>query len=118
MLCEKMTGPSLAVGPSWHPSHRSYKRPSHETSCSTAHDVDTFTSLGLTTVQPATHGSPNFTHLTGAVPTEGENTIIEGAGRFSGLETRVRLSEAVDLSRLSSDNVIAFDGIFVVHPLS
>lgn len=53
---------------------------------------DSFTSRGLTSVQPTTHGSPHFTHITGAIPPEGENSVIEAMGRFSGLEARVRLS--------------------------
>lgn len=78
---------------------------------------NSFTSRGLTSVQPTTHGSPDFTHITGAIPPEGENSIIEAMGRFSGLEARVRLSGAVDMSRISSDNMVSFDCIFVVHPL-
>ncbi|HEV2149564.1 MAG TPA: hypothetical protein VGR37_19340 [Longimicrobiaceae bacterium] len=76
----------------------------------------TFTSRGLTTVQPTLHGSPDFTHITGAVPPEGENSVIAATGRFKNLTARVRLSGAVNMSQVESENRIAFDCIFVVHP--
>ena len=76
----------------------------------------TFTSRGLTSVQPKTHGSPAITHVTGAIPPEGENSIVDATGRFQGMQARVRLSGAVNMSRMEQGQVY-FDCIFVVHPL-
>jgi len=42
----------------------------------------TFTSRGLTSVQPTTHGSPDITHITGAIPPESENSIVATTGRY------------------------------------
>ncbi len=76
----------------------------------------TFTSRGLTSVQPTTHGSPEITHITGAIPPEGENSIVEATGRYQRMQARVRLSGAVNMSRMEQGQVY-FDCIFVVHPL-
>lgn len=75
-----------------------------------------FWTQGLTTVQPTTHGSPNFTHVTGAVDTSG-NGIIAGSGRFSSFAATARLSGAVNLSQLDSSGLITFDCLFVVTPM-
>ncbi len=76
-----------------------------------------FTSRGLTTVQATTHGSPGITHITGAVPPQGENSIVGATGRFQNLKARVRLGGAVDMSRMATENRVFFDCMFVVHPL-
>jgi hypothetical protein len=69
---------------------------------------------GLTTVQPTLHGSPDFTHITGAIPGEGENSVVYGDGKFAGAEGPARLSGTVNLSELDSDEKIKFDCVFVI----
>jgi len=65
-----------------------------------------------TTIQPVVEASSaGNTHITGDAP-GGE--ILEGTGRFRGLEGGVaRLSGAVDLSQFDS-NIITFNCIFVL----
>jgi hypothetical protein len=75
----------------------------------------TFTTQGLTSVQPTTHGSPGITHITGAIPTPGSNGVIAGTGRFEGFAAEARLSGAVDLSAFPA--VGTFDCLFVVTRL-
>ncbi len=77
----------------------------------------TFTSRGLTTVQATTHGSPGITHITGAIPPQSENSIVDATGRFQNLRARVRLSGAVDMSRMESEKRVFFDCVFIVHRL-
>ncbi len=74
----------------------------------------TLVSRGRTTVQPVLDGSIGFTHITGAVPAAGENSVLSGTGRFSGATGQVRLSGAVNLAELDSDGKITFDCIFVI----
>lgn len=74
----------------------------------------TLVSQGLTTVQPVLHGSPDFTHITGAVPSPGDNGVIFGSGKFANVEGPVRLSGAVNLSALDSDGLITFDCVFII----
>ena len=45
----------------------------------------TLVSRGLTSVQPKTHGSPTGTHITGAIPAPGENSVLSGTGRFQAV---------------------------------
>lgn len=66
----------------------------------------TLISQGLTTVQPVLHGSSSFTHITGAIPSAGDNGVIWGDGKFKNAAGPVRLSGAVDLSQLDSDGLI------------
>ena len=73
----------------------------------------TLTTQGKTSVQPKTHGSEGITHITGAVPTPGENTIIDGTGIFEGVTGSVRLSGAVNMSNIGN-NTITFDCLFIV----
>lgn len=74
-----------------------------------------FTTQGLTSVQPTTHGSPGITHITGAIPTPGSNGVIEGTGRFHGFEAEARLSGAVNLTTFPAS--AEFDCIFIVTRL-
>lgn len=77
---------------------------------------DSFTSQGRTSVRPTMPGSSEaFTHITGAVPAEGTNSVIAGEGRFTGFEATVRLSGAVDLTLFPG--TATFDCLFVVAPL-
>lgn len=76
-----------------------------------------FTTQGLTSVQPTTHGSPGITHITGAIPVAGSNDVIAGTGRFANFAATSRLSGAVDLSALGSEGKITFDCLFVVTRL-
>jgi hypothetical protein len=75
----------------------------------------TFTTQGLTSVQPTTHGSPGITHITGAIPAPGSNGVIAGTGRFEGFAAEARLSGAVNLSAFPG--VGTFDCLFVVTRL-
>ena len=78
----------------------------------------TFVSRGSTTVQPVTTTAPTpATHTTGAIPMEGSNGILSGTGAYRNFQAEVRLSGAVNLSRLESDGRIAFDCLFAVTPL-
>lgn len=74
----------------------------------------TLISQGLTTVQPVLHGSADFTHITGAVPSPSDNGVIYGDGKFKNAAGPVRLSGAVNLSMLNSDGLITFDCVFVI----
>ncbi len=74
----------------------------------------TLVTRGLTTVKPTTIGSPNFTHITGAVPDHGENGVLFGTGRFHKASGAARLSGAVNLSELGSDGKITFDCVFII----
>ncbi len=71
-------------------------------------------SRGLTTVQPILHGANDFTHITGAEPSGG-NDIISGSRRFRKAEGGVRLSGLVNLSELATLGKASFDCIFVVN---
>jgi hypothetical protein len=74
----------------------------------------TLISRGLTTVQPVLHGSANYTHITGAVPSSSDNGVIYGDGKFKNAAGPVRLSGAVNLSMLDSDGIITFDCVFII----
>ncbi|MEM8528142.1 MAG: hypothetical protein AAGG68_26095 [Bacteroidota bacterium] len=74
----------------------------------------TLVTRGLTSVRPKTHGSPSITHITGAVPTKSSNDILSGTGQFEGVKGGVRLSGAVDMSKVESDNEITFNCVFVI----
>lgn len=73
----------------------------------------TFTTQGLTSVQPTTHGSEGITHITGAIPVPGSNGVIAGTGRFKKLAATARLSGAVNLS--SFPEAATFDCLFVIE---
>ncbi|NOR20647.1 MAG: hypothetical protein GQ538_11235 [Xanthomonadales bacterium] len=74
----------------------------------------TLISQGLTTVQPVLHGSADFTHITGAVPSAADNGVIYGDGKFKNASGPVRLSGAVNLGSLASDGLITFDCVFII----
>ena len=71
-------------------------------------------SRGKTTVMPVLHGSPGFTHITGAGADEATNNILSGTKQYAKATGSVRLSGLVNLSKLNSDGEITFDCIFVV----
>jgi hypothetical protein len=76
----------------------------------------TLVSRGLTTVQPIltpSAGTP-ITHITGAIPNPGDNSIIGGTGRYAGATGAVRLNGAVNLSNLENGQ-ITFDCLFVIE---
>lgn len=77
----------------------------------------TFATQGLTTVQPTTHGSPDVTHITGAIPATDttQNDFIYGDGYFSNITGSARLSGAVNMSKLDAEGKIDFDCIFVLN---
>lgn len=74
----------------------------------------TLVTRGLTTVQPKTHGSSTITHITGAIPTDESNDILSGTGQFEGVRGGVRLSGAVNMDRVASDNEITFNCVFII----
>jgi hypothetical protein len=74
----------------------------------------TLVSQGLTTVQPVLHGSDDFTHITGAVPSATDEGVVYGDGKFKNASGPVRLSGAVNLSLLGSDGLITFDCMFII----
>ena len=74
----------------------------------------TVVSQVYTTVQPVTHGSPDFTHITGAIPGLDEYNVIYGDGKFRNAEGPVRLSGAVNLSNLFSEGEITIDCLFTL----
>jgi hypothetical protein len=79
----------------------------------------TFIARGYTTVQPLTTTMPSpATHTTGAVPMPGTNGVIHGTGAYENFQAEVRLSGAVNMSRLDSHGEITFDCLFSVLPLS
>ena len=73
---------------------------------------------GATTVQPVLHGSPGYTHITGAVPGADEMNVMSesGTGAYVGVTGRVRLAGAVDMSGFSPmlGAPITFDCLFVI----
>ncbi|UCD69049.1 MAG: hypothetical protein JSW48_02850, partial [Betaproteobacteria bacterium] len=70
----------------------------------------TVVTRGLTTVQPVLHGSPDFTHITGAIPQEGDNNVIYGDRKFKHVRGTARLSGAVNLVNFPDE--ITFDCAF------
>ena len=74
----------------------------------------TLVSQGLTTVQEVLHGSSDFTHITGAIPSPSDDSVIYGDGKFKNAAGPVRLSGAVNLSKLLTDGEITFDCIFII----
>ena len=74
----------------------------------------TLVAQGLTTVQPVLHGSPDSTHITGAIPPPDGNGVIYGDGKFKNAYGPVRLSGAVNLGLLNSDGIITFDCVFII----
>ena len=68
----------------------------------------------LTTVQPVIHGSPDHTHITGAVPQPDENNVIYGDGRFANANGTARLSGTGNFSDFLATGEVYFDCIFVL----
>ncbi len=73
----------------------------------------TLISQGLVTVQPKLHGSTEFTHITGAVPSPSENNVIYGDRKFKKAAGSVRLSGLVNLNKFA-DGKITFDCVFII----
>lgn len=71
---------------------------------------------GPGSVQPFTGGSPTMTHMTGAIPSPGENNVLSGTGRFASATGSVRESGAVNLSafRGQPGDKITYDLLFVI----
>ena len=74
----------------------------------------TLISRGQVTVQPVLTGSTDYTHITGAVPSPSDNSVIYGDGKFQNAAGSVRLAGAVNMSALNSDGLIIFDCVFVI----
>jgi len=78
----------------------------------------TVVNRGLTSVQPKTIGSLGITHITGAIPTADEVTIITslGTGDFANKTGQARLSGAVTMNPLADGRLeITFDCLFVLE---
>jgi hypothetical protein len=73
----------------------------------------TLVSRGRVTVQPVLTGSTEFTHITGAVPSPGANSVMYGDGKFKNAYGSVRLSGAVNMSGFAA-GLIFFDCVFVI----
>ena len=71
-------------------------------------------SRGLTSVQPTTHGSAGYTHITGAVPGQTDNSVMRGTGSFANASGTVRLSGAVAMTPDGPNGPITFDCVFVI----
>lgn len=71
-------------------------------------------SRGHVGVQPTSLPFPGVSHLTGSLPAPGSNSILHASGVYAGATGRVRLSGAVDMSRLS-EGVMQFDCLFVIE---
>ncbi len=74
----------------------------------------TLVTQGRVTVQPVLDGSVDYTHITGAIPAAGEESVLSGTGVFEGTSGQVRLSGAVDMSELESDKKITFNCVFII----
>lgn len=74
------------------------------------------TARGPGSVQPFTGGSPTMTHMTGSIPSPGDNNILSGTGHFTFATGTVRESGAINLSvfREQPGDKITFDLLFVV----
>jgi len=72
----------------------------------------TVVTRGLTTVQPTTHGSADFTHITGAIPQAGDNNVIYSDGKFTTASGSARLSGAVNLENFPAQ--ATFDCAFIL----
>lgn len=72
----------------------------------------TVVSQGMTTVQPILHGSPDFTHITGAIPQPGDNNVVYGDGKFKNASGPVRLSGTVNLMNFPTQ--ATFDCLFIL----
>ncbi len=76
----------------------------------------TFMSRGNTTVQPLTTGDASpATHITGAIPMDGANGVLQGTGAYRDFTAQVRLSGAVNMSDVDN-GVIVFDCLFMISP--
>ena len=78
-------------------------------------DEGSITLQGLTSVQPTTFGSSESTHITGAIPQDGENSIVSGDGIYENASGSVRLSGAVNMANLESKGEVTFDCLWVVY---
>jgi hypothetical protein len=74
-------------------------------------------SQGITTVEPIDEGSPNFTHITGAIPDPSDDSVAYGDGKFKKASGPVRLSGAVDMSGFDGTlgSPITFDCVFSLN---
>jgi hypothetical protein len=75
---------------------------------------NSLTATGETSVQPTTFGSPDATHITGAIPSTGEENIEGGTGVYADATGTVRLSGAVNMANLESKGEATFDCLWVM----
>ncbi len=74
-------------------------------------------SQGDTSVRPVFWANQPNTHITGAIPQPGSNSILAGTRRFRNASGTVRLSGAVDMSGFTAETgegPIAFTCLFVI----
>ena len=85
-----------------------------------------FTAAGSTTVQAITTGTPSgaggeLSHITGAIPIPGENSIISGTGAYENFAATVRLSGSANLAGAEGADpfpaTMGFDCVFIITPL-
>lgn len=77
----------------------------------------TIISQGTTTVRPVTWPDQPNTHITGAIPEPGANSIKAGTRRYSNASGSVRLSGSVDMSDFvteTGEGTISFSCLFVI----
>lgn len=72
-------------------------------------------SRAFTTIQPLLVTDSEITHITGAIPAAGSNQVVHGTRRFKDAAGTVRLSGALDTSRLTLDGIMVFDCIFEIN---
>lgn len=72
---------------------------------------------GPGSVQPFTGGSPTMTHMTGSIPSPGDNNVLSGTKQFTFAAGMARESGAVNLStfRGQAGDEITFDLLWVIH---
>ena len=75
-----------------------------------------FTTRVLGNVQPFIEGSESMTHITGYIPSRGENNIIEGTGRFRYATGSARESGAANLSQFQGlpGDKVSVDFVWVI----
>ena len=76
-------------------------------------DANSLFVTGETSVQPITFGSPDVTHVTGAIPGTNEENVEGGTGVYADATGSVRLSGAVNMANMESKGEETFDCLWV-----
>ena len=77
-------------------------------------DANSLFVTGETSVQPITFGSPDVTHVTGAIPGTNEENVEGGTGVYADATGSVRLSGAVNMANMESKGEATFDCLWVM----